>query len=127
MTSDGSPYSRFQRAIRSDNLALIHATAAELPYVPLRDALAILLVLDAIHEERFDAAAVRWAGRLATEAPGLEMVDLASALESLVALPDDEALRSLLALAELARRPAGAPAPPHQRRRSQQPGPRWLT
>ena len=57
MTSDGSPYSRFQRAIRSGNLALIHATAAELPYVPLPDALAILLVLDARHEERFEPAA----------------------------------------------------------------------
>ena len=67
MTSDGSPYSRFQRALRSGNLALIHATAVELPYVPLTDALAILLVLDARHEERFNAAAVRWAGRLATE------------------------------------------------------------
>ena len=60
MTSDGSPYSRLQRAIRSGNLALIHATAAELPYVPLRDALAILLVIDAKHEERFEPAAVSY-------------------------------------------------------------------
>ena len=125
MTSDGSPYSRFQRAIRSGNLALIHATAAELPYVPLADALAILLVLDARHEERFDAAAVRWAGRLATEAPGVELAELAGALESLVALPDEHAQASLLALAGRARRPAGAPAPPVGRRRSQRPGPRW--
>ena len=53
MTSDGSPYSRLQRAIRSGNLPLIHATAAELGWVPLRDALAILLVIDAKDEERF--------------------------------------------------------------------------
>ena len=110
MTSDGSPYSRFQRALRSGNLALIHATAVELPYVPLTDALAILLVLDARHEERFNAAAVRWAGRLATEVPALELGELAGALESLVALPDERAQASLLALAERARRPAGAPA-----------------
>jgi hypothetical protein len=71
MTSDGSPYSRLQCAIRSGNLALIHATAAELPNVPLRDALMILLVIDAKREERFDSAAVRWAGRLAVEAPNL--------------------------------------------------------
>ena len=125
VTSDGSPYSRFQRAIRSGNLALIHATAAELPYVPLPDALTILLRPRRKHEERFDAAAVRWAGRLATEAPGLELDELAGALQSLNALPDKHAQHSLLALATRARRPAGAPAPPVAKRRSQQPGPRW--
>jgi hypothetical protein len=126
MTSDGSPYSRFQRAIRSGNLALIHAIAAELPYVPLTDALAILLVLDAKQEGRFEPTAVRWAGRLAIEAPGLELAELAGALESLVALPGEQAQASLLTLAERARRPPRAPAPPVSGRRSQQPGPRWL-
>jgi hypothetical protein len=104
---------------------LIHATAAELPYVPLTDALSILLVLDARHEERFEPAAVRWAGRLATEAPGLGLAELAGALESLVALPDQHAQASLVALAGRARRPVGAPALRTSRRRSQQPGPRW--
>ena len=125
MTSDGSPCSRFQRALRSGNLALIHATAAELPYVPLPDALAILLVLGARHEERFEPAAVRWAGRLATEAPGLELAELSRALESLHAPPGESAQASLLALAGQARRPVGAPAPPASGRRSQRPGPRW--
>jgi hypothetical protein len=50
-----------------------------------------LLVLDARHEERFEPAAVRWAGRLATEVPGLELAELAGALESLVALPGESA------------------------------------
>ena len=59
MTSDGSAYTRLRRAIRAGNLALIHVTAAELGYVPLRDALGILLVIDAKNEERFDTAAVR--------------------------------------------------------------------
>src|SRR4051812_45373153 len=47
MTSDGSPYARFQRAIRAGNLPLIYATATELGWVALCDALAILLVIDA--------------------------------------------------------------------------------
>jgi hypothetical protein len=98
MTSDGSPYSRLQRAIRSANLPLIHATAAELGWVPLKDALAILLVIDARDEERFDQAAVRWAGRLALEVRDLELAELAGALQSLVALPDEHAQRSLVAL-----------------------------
>jgi len=74
MTSDGSPYSRLQRAIRSGNLPLIHATAAELGWVPLKDALAILLVIDSRDEERFNSPAVRWAGRLALEVSDLELV-----------------------------------------------------
>ena len=76
MTSDGSPYARLQRAIRSGNLPLIHATAAELGWVPLKDALAILLVINTKEEERFDQAAVRWAGRLALEVRDLELAEL---------------------------------------------------
>ena len=120
MMSDGSPYSRFQRALRAQNLPLIHATAAELGWVALRDALHILLVIDAKDEDRFDPAAVRWAGRLALETPDLELAELAGALESLHALPDENAQRSLLVLAERARRPRGR-APANSTRRSQQP------
>ena len=107
MTSDGSPYSRFQRALRAQNLPLIHATAAELGWVALCDALHILLVIDAKDDERFDPATVRWAGRLALETQDLELAELAGALKSLHALPDENAQRSLLTLAERARRPPG--------------------
>ncbi|MBE2320393.1 hypothetical protein DVA67_030800 [Solirubrobacter sp. CPCC 204708] len=120
MTSDGSPYTRLQRAIRSGNLPLIHATAAELGWVPLRDALAILLVIDAKDEERFEAAAVRWAGRLALEARELRLDELRGAVQSLDALPDENAQRSLLMLAERAQRPFGAGGPATATRRSQQ-------
>ena len=106
VTSDGSPYARLRRAIQARNIAIITATAAELPYVALQDALGILLVIEDKHEERFEAAAVRWAGRLALETPGLQLAELAGALESLHALPDEHAQRPLLALAARARRPA---------------------
>jgi hypothetical protein len=120
MTSDGSPYSRFQRALRAQSLPLIHATAAELGWVALRDALHILLVIDAKDEDRFEPAAVRWAGRLALETPNLELAVLAGALESLYALPDEDAQRAPLGLADRARRPAGR-ASSTTTRRSQQP------
>ena len=101
-----------------------------MPYVPLAGALAILLVLDARHEERFDAAAVRWAGRLATEAPGLELAELAGALQARYRrssrCPTSMPSPSLPALAGRARRPEGAPAAPANPRPSQRPGPRWL-
>jgi hypothetical protein len=103
MTADGSAYTRLRRAIQTGNLAIIHATAAELGHISLRDALGILLVIEREAEERFDAAAVRWAGRLALETPDLELAELAGALESLEALPDEHAQRVLVALAERAR------------------------
>ena len=77
VTSDGSPYTRLQRAIQSSNLPLIHATAAELGWVLLRDALAILMVIGAKDEVRFGPAAVRWAGRLALEVRDLQLSELA--------------------------------------------------
>ena len=103
VTSDGSPYSRLRRAIQARNLAIIHATVRELGHVGLRDALGILLVIEAKDDERFEAAAVRWAGRLALETPDLELAELAGAVESLHALPDEHAQRTLLSLAERAR------------------------
>src|SRR3954447_7962266 len=91
MGTHGSPYARFQLALRSGNLPLIYAAAAELGWVPLKDALAILLVIDARDEEHFDQAAVRWAGRLALEVRGLTLEEITGALESLHALPDENA------------------------------------
>jgi hypothetical protein len=107
MTSDGSPYARLRRAIAARNLAIVQASAAQIGHITLRDALGILLVIEAKDGERFDAAAVRWAGRLALEARDLELRELAGALESLQALPDEHAQRTLLALAERARAPRG--------------------
>jgi hypothetical protein len=127
MTSDGSPYPRLKRAIAAGNLAIIEATAAELGWVALRDALGILLVIEAKDAERFERSAVRWAGRLALEVPDLQLVELAGVLESLHALPDEHAQRTLLALAERARKPrrpaASAPPPTRssQRRRGRFP------
>jgi hypothetical protein len=100
MTSDGSAYARLRRAIQAGNMAIITATAAELRHIGLRDALGILLVIEAEDEDRFDAAAVRWAGRLALETPGLELAELAGAIESLNALPDEHAQRSLFTLTD---------------------------
>src|SRR5690349_15752638 len=121
MTSDGSPYARLQRAIRSGSLPLIHATAAEVGWIPLRDALAILLVIDAKDEDRFEAAAVRWAGRAALEVRDLELSELVGVLKSLDALPDESAQRLLLELTARAARPPGASHAPAVTRRSQQP------
>src|SRR6478752_1933289 len=121
MTSDGSPYPRLMRAIQVGNLAIIEATAAELGWVALRDALGILLVIEAKDDERFERSAVRWAGRLALEAPDLALAELAGALDSLHVPPDEHAHRTLLTLADRAVRPRPpANAPPATVTRSSQ-------
>jgi hypothetical protein len=50
--------------------------------------------------ERFDAAAARWAGRLALERPGLRLLELGHAVRTLDRLPDPTTQRLLLALAD---------------------------
>jgi hypothetical protein len=103
MTSDGSPYSRFRRALRSGNLFLIQAAAADLPQVDLADALAICLLMGDQADVRFDRAATRWLARLVCERPAVGLEDLRTALTALEALPHNP-LAARQVLAEICRR-----------------------
>jgi hypothetical protein len=87
MTSDGSPYTRFRRALEAGNEMLVLATARELPHIALDDALQICLVLRGGDRRRYERAAVRWLGRFALEARGITMADLRAAADALDALP----------------------------------------
>jgi hypothetical protein len=81
VTSQGSAYARFQRALTTGNLHIVEVAAAELPTVGLDDALAILVLLAQTDDARFDRAAARWIGRLLTETPaGLSDARFALAL-----------------------------------------------
>jgi len=86
MTSQGSAYSRFQRALTTGNLQLIEAAAVELPKVSLEDALAILIVLAQREDPRFDRDAARWVRRLLTETPA-DLSDARFALALVERLP----------------------------------------
>ena len=101
MTSDGSPYTRFRRALATGNLNLIRAAAAELPSVSLGDALAVCVLLRDREPHRFEQAAVRWLGRLCLERPDLTLADVRAASFALQRLREDAA-GSLKALQELA-------------------------
>lgn len=107
VTSEGSPYVRFKRALETGNELLVLAAARELPRIALDDALRICLVLRDGDPERFERAAVRWLGRYALEARDVTIEDLRSAADALNMLPDRaaEAMERLQALC-LARRPA---------------------
>jgi len=87
VTSDGSPYSRFRRALQTGNEMLVLATARELPRVALDDALRICLMLRDSDEDRYERAAVRWLGRFALEARGATIDDIRIAAEALDELP----------------------------------------
>jgi hypothetical protein len=88
VTSDGSPYSRFRRALRTGNEQLVIAAARELPQIALDDALRICLVLRTGDPRRYERAAVRWLGRFALEAQGVTIDDLRLAADALDALPE---------------------------------------
>jgi len=98
MSSPGSPYARFQRALVTGNLNVIRAAAAELPRIGVAEAAAILLVILRTEPEQYERAAVRWLGRLCLERKRVELADLSRAAAALVALPErPEAARPLLA------------------------------
>jgi HEAT repeat protein len=103
MTSSGSPYARFQRALATGNLNVIRAAAAELPRIGIAEAAAILLVILRAEPAQYERAAVRWLGRLCLERGRVGLADLSRAAAALDALPDrPQAARP--ALAEVCRR-----------------------
>ncbi len=100
LTSDGSAYTRFRRALKTGNLNLVVAAAAELPRVGLRDALEVCLLLRDGSPDRYERAATRWVGRFALEAHAVSLEAIESAVAALNALPDapGEAMERLMAL-----------------------------
>ncbi len=82
MTSQGSPYTRFDRALKTGNLDIIRAAAAELPRVELGDALKIVWLMRD-DELLYERAAKRWLGRFVNEAPGATLKDVEKAAKAL--------------------------------------------
>ena len=100
VTSDGSAYSRFRRALDTGNELLVIATARELPQVSLADALRVVLLFRDGEPERYERACVRWLGRFALEARGVTIDAIRAAAEALDVLPEraGEAMERLQAL-----------------------------
>jgi hypothetical protein len=105
VTSDGSPYARFRRALDLGRLPLVYAAAAELPRVELEDALEVCVLMARDGHPAFERAAVRWVARLCLEKRvGIHDARCALALFETLAEDPHGAVRSLRALA------AGRPA-----------------
>ncbi|HLM25509.1 MAG TPA: hypothetical protein VK304_00915 [Thermoleophilaceae bacterium] len=99
MTSQGTPYARFKRALASGNLVQVRATAAELPTVPLSDALEVCNLVRHESPDLYERAALRWLARLLLERPEVTLRELEQAARALQRLPDVEAVRCLRGLA----------------------------
>ena len=89
VTSDGSAYTRFRRALDAGNELLVIGAARELPHISLDDALRICLVFRNGDRGRYERAAVRWLGRFALEARGVTIDTLRAAADALSQLPLD--------------------------------------
>jgi hypothetical protein len=87
VTSDGSAYTRFKRALDTGNLNLIRAAAAELPRIGLPDALEVCLLMRDHRDGRFERAAVRWLGRFALEAGDATLEAIQTAAVALRIMP----------------------------------------
>src|SRR4051812_1276357 len=98
VSSTGSPYARFRRAIATGNLQLVHAAALELPRVDLQDALRICLLMATADDDRYERAAVRWLARASLETPTMRLEDVRMGLIAFEALPyNPSAARQTLA------------------------------
>ena len=86
MTSQGTAHGRFTRAIQQRNLWAAEMSLRELGAPSLEDALAYLGLLAEQRPEKLERAAVRWHGRLETEAPLLTLAESQLALAALASL-----------------------------------------
>lgn len=90
VTSQGSAHGRFSRAIQQRNLWAAEMSLRELRQPSLEDALSYLALLAEVKLEKLERAAVRWHGRLETEAAFLSLAESQLALAALASLVGGE-------------------------------------
>jgi hypothetical protein len=75
MTSQGSAYSRFQRALRTGNLWIAETAARDLQTVSLEDALRLTLLYRQ-KPELYERAAAKWVARYIAETHQATLADV---------------------------------------------------
>lgn len=90
MTSLGSPYSRFQRALKTGNLNVIRNAAAELPSVDLGDALAVCVAIREAEPHRF-ARRLRWLARFCVERRDATLAEVSAAATAFAQMAEEPA------------------------------------
>jgi hypothetical protein len=102
VTAQGSPLTRYRRAVERESLLLAETAAREATFLTLADALGLLSLYAAAADPKFSRAAARWLGRLALEKPELGLAEIQLAAAALAALPHRPE-SSLHVLADLSR------------------------
>jgi hypothetical protein len=103
VTSQGSAYGRFRRALDGGNLTVARAAATELDFVSLPDALEIVLLL-VDERTRFRRAALRWYARYCSDLPDVGFEEAQAVLACLAGLTGRRPKAAASALAELVNR-----------------------
>jgi hypothetical protein len=101
VTSHGSAYARFRRALDRQNVTEALSAATELEHVGLVEALELCLLLLDRAPEKFARAALRWHGRYCREVSDVGLEDAQVVLAALAALPSQRGKVAARALAEL--------------------------
>jgi hypothetical protein len=86
MTSQGSAHGRFTRSIKQRNLFGVELAIREMGSLSLLDALDYLDLLSETGSAKLERAAIRWHGRLETEAPTLTLAESQLALAAVASL-----------------------------------------
>lgn len=99
VTSQGSSYARFRRALNGGDPVLLFAAASELQRLSLADALEVVLFLRS--DRRYERACLRWVCRLAEDVPGLRLTHLRVVVESFDAFRREDPAVAVDRLAEV--------------------------
>ena len=99
----GSPYARFRRALDSHNATVAFATATELDFVSLPDALELVLLL-VDDPGRFRRSALRWHARYCAEVPDVGFEEAHAVLACLAGLAGRRPNAAAAVLGELVQR-----------------------
>jgi hypothetical protein len=97
VTSQGSAYHRFRRALDRGNVTEALSAAAELQFVGLAEALELTLLLADGEPEKYERAAVRWHLRFVGEIPRVDLRESLAVLILLGAIPGNRLAANALA------------------------------
>jgi hypothetical protein len=107
VTSQGSPFARFRRALDRGNVTEALSSASELEHVGITEALDLCLLLVEKAPERFGRAALRWHGRYCRDLRDLDLDEGLAVLAALGALRGPRSKLAASALEELLGRRRG--------------------
>jgi hypothetical protein len=109
VTTQGSAYMRFRRALDRQNVTEALSAASEVGFVGLAEALELTLLLADRAPEKYDRAAVRWHVRFVQDSKNVDLRESLAVLGLLSTIPTNR--WAALALAELLSRRRGLERP----------------